>query len=95
MREKLSGVWSRAWVCLAVSLATFVAGGALLYGAVQEIYRDGSGACLAGTACHDPRGSVVIALAVAGFGLFALGATTWVRAFFLVDRIRRRRTASV
>jgi hypothetical protein len=95
MRETLGNIWSRAWVCLALSLAAFVAGGVLLYGAVEEIYRAGPNACLAGTTCHDPRGWVVTVLAVAGFGLFALGATTWVRAFYLVDRIRRRRTASV
>ncbi len=62
---------------------------------MQEIYGDYGDACrVAGATCHDPRGWVVVALTAAGFGLFALGATTWVRAFYLVDQVRRRRTAA-
>jgi hypothetical protein len=94
MREKLQIVWARASACLLVSIVTFVGGGVLLFGAVQEIYGDYSDTCrAAGATCHDPRGWVVIALTVAGFGLFALGAATWMRAFYLVDQVRRRRAA--
>jgi hypothetical protein len=96
MREMIQRLWARAWVCLIVSLVGFAAGGILLFAAVQEIYGDYSASCrAAGATCHDPRGWLVIALTVAGFGLFALGATTWVRAFYLVDQGRRRRAAAV
>jgi hypothetical protein len=94
MRDVIQRLWARAWACLIVSLLTFAGGGILLYGAVEEIYGDYGATCrVAGAACHDPRGWVVIALTGAGFGLFALGATTWVRAFYLVDQVRRRRAA--
>jgi hypothetical protein len=94
MRDVIQPLWARAWACLSVSIVAFTAGGILLYGAVEEIYGDYSDTCrVAGATCHDPRGWVVIALSVAGFGFFALGATTWVRAFYLVDQVRRRRAA--
>jgi hypothetical protein len=94
MRDVIQQLWARAWACLTVSVLAFAGGGVLLYGAVQEIYGDSSDTCrIAGASCQDPRGWVVIALTVAGFGLFALGATTWVRAFYLVDQVRRGRTA--
>jgi hypothetical protein len=65
-------------------------GGACLFGAVHEIDGDGAGSCRAGAGCHDPSGVLVLVLTIAGFALFALAATTWVRAFTLVGRARRR-----
>jgi hypothetical protein len=95
MRETIQRLWARAWACLLASLVGFLAGGTMLFAAVHEIYGDDSARCSAGgAACHDPRGWLVMALTVAGFAFFALGVTTWVRAFYLVDRGRRRRAAA-
>jgi hypothetical protein len=65
-------------------------GGACLFGAVHEVGGDGVESCRAGAACHDPSGWLVLVLTVAGFALFALAATTWVRAYMLVGRGRRQ-----
>jgi hypothetical protein len=89
MRNALEALWSRPWACLVVSPLALLAGGALLLGAVQEIYGDYGAACrVAGATCHDPRGWVVIALSAGGFACFALGAIAWLRAFRLVLRAR-------
>jgi hypothetical protein len=76
-------LWRRASACLVVSAAAFVFGGALVFGAIHESYS------------HGPRGWLADGLTVLGVGVFALGATTWVRAFGLVaQQMRDRRGAA-
>ena len=76
-------LWRRASACLVVSALAFVFGGALFFGAIHESYS------------HEPRGWLANGLTVLGIGLFALGATTWVRAFGLVaQQVRGRRSAT-
>ena len=70
-------MWARASACLVVSPLAFLLGGALTFGAIAESYG------------REPRDWLVIALAVLGIDLFALGATTWVRALGLIVRARR------
>jgi hypothetical protein len=90
--EKLQRAWASASLCLIVSPLAFLGGGALLFGAVQEIYGDFNATCATGaTVCANPRGWVVIALSAAGAVLFALGAVTWYRAFRLYGETRRSR----
>ncbi|HET6175112.1 MAG TPA: hypothetical protein VFD90_21090 [Gaiellales bacterium] len=81
MQATLQALWARASVCLLVSPIGFIAGGALLFAAVDEIY---------GSDGHEPRGWLVIALTVCGWGVFGLGAATWLRACQLVLRRRRQ-----
>ena len=76
-------LWRRASACLVVSAAAFVFGGALVFGAIHESYS------------LEPRGWLANGLTVVGVIVFALGATTWVRAFGLVARqMRDRRGAA-
>ena len=76
-------LWRRASACLVVSAAAFVFGGTLVFGAIHESYS------------LEPRGWLANGLTVLGVGLFALGATTWVRAFGLVaQQVRDRRSAT-
>jgi hypothetical protein len=71
-------LWTSASKCLLVSPIAFVAGGMLLFGAVDEIYGSSD----------DPRGWLVIACTAGGIAFFALGATTWFRACRLVMQSR-------
>jgi hypothetical protein len=90
--EKLQRAWASAPLCLIVSPLAFLGGGALLLGAVQEIYGDFNATCAtAASTCSNPRGWVVIALSAVGVVLFALGAATWYRAFKLLGETRRSR----
>jgi hypothetical protein len=90
--EKLQRAWASASLCLTVSPLAFLGGGALLLGAVQEIYGDFNATCAtAASTCSNPRGWVVVALTAAGVVLFTLGAATWFRAFKLFGETRRRR----
>ena len=76
-------LWGRASACLVVSAVAFGFGGALVFGAIHESYS------------HGPRGWLADGLTVLGVGVFALGATTWVRAFGLVaQQMRDRRGAA-
>ena len=76
-------LWRRASACLVVSTVAFVFGGALVFGAIHESYS------------LEPRGWLANGLTVVGVIVFALGATTWVRAFGLVARqMRDRRGAA-
>jgi hypothetical protein len=76
-------LWGRASACLVVSTVAFVLGGALVFGAIHESYS------------HEPRGLLADGLTVLGVGLFALGVTTWLRAFSLVaQQVRARRRAA-
>jgi hypothetical protein len=88
--EKLQRAWANASICLTVSALGFLAGGALLLGAVQEIYGDYDATCgTAASDCASPRGWVVIALTAAGVVLFAVGTVTWLRALRLFGQRRR------
>ena len=88
--EKLQHAWASATICLTISPLAFLGGGALLLGAVQEIYGDYDATCgTAASDCSSPRGWVVIALTAAGVVLFALGTATWLRAFRLFGQRRR------
>ena len=76
-------LWRRASACLAVSTVAFAFAGALVFGALYESYS------------LEPRGWLANGLTVLGVGLFALGSTTWVRAFGLVaHQVRDRRSAA-
>ena len=76
-------LWRRASACLVVSTVAFAFAGALVFGALHESYS------------LEPRGWLANGLTVLGVGLFALGATTWVRAFGLVaQQVRDRRSAT-
>jgi len=94
--EKLQRAWASTTLCLIVSPLAFLGGGALLLGAVQEIYGDFDATCVtAASTCSSPRGWVVAALTALGFALFAIGAATWFRALKLYGKTRRsRRTAA-
>jgi hypothetical protein len=72
-------MWRRAWACLVISPLAFLAGGLLLFAAIDESYD------------HDSHGMLVIALTFVGVSLFVLGVTTWVRAYGLVMRQMRER----
>ena len=82
-QNPIQRLWGRASACLVVSTVAFVFGGALVFGAIHESYR------------HGPRGWLADGLTVLGVGVFALGATTWVRALSLVaQQMRDRRGAA-
>jgi hypothetical protein len=90
--EKLQRAWASTTLCLIVSPLAFLGGGALLLGAVQEIYGDYNATCVtAASTCSNPRGWVVAALTALGVVLFALGAVTWFRALKLYGKTRRSR----
>lgn len=79
----LQRLWAHSSACLLVSPVAFVLGGVLLFAAIDESSR------------REPRGWLLIGATVLGFGLFALGATTWGRALQLVSRqMRERRNAA-
>ena len=96
MGEKLRHAWASVPLCLIASLVAFLGGGALLLGAVREIYGGGNPACTTVTStCSSPSGLVVVALTVAGIVLFALGATAWFRGVKLVaGTLRSRQSAA-
>jgi len=92
MREKLQRAWASASLCLIASLLACLGGGALLLGAVHEIYGGDNPACTAVTStCTSPKGFAAVAFTAAGLVLFALGATAWFRALKLVAGTRRGR----
>ena len=82
-QNPIQRLWGRASACLVVSTVAFVFGGALVFGAIHETYS------------LEPRGWLANGLTVLGVGVFALGATTWVRALSLVaQQMRDRRDAA-
>ena len=82
-QNPIQRLWGRASACLAVSTVAFVFAGALVFGAIHENYS------------LEPRDWLANGLTVLGVVLFALGATTWVRAFGLLARqVRERRSAA-
>ena len=96
MGAKLQRAWASTTLCLIVSPLAFLGGGALLLGAVQEIYGDYNATCVtAASTCANPRGWVVTVLTALGVVLFALGAATWFRALKLFGETRRSRRTAV
>jgi hypothetical protein len=80
MTTRVQALWASASACLLVSPIAFIGGGALLFAAVDEVYRSS----------RTPPAWLVVALTVCGFGLFGIGATAWLRACRLVLLSRRR-----
>jgi hypothetical protein len=91
MKPTITSIWRHASACLVISPLALLFGAGSLLGAVAEAFSSYADHCAWDTTCHEPRGWVMLPLALLGLALLTIAATTLLRGLYLTGRHIQRK----